>query len=171
MKIAQLGEGLWPYESPRTTHPLRPLLILIAQGERDAMAIAPRWPLRRCAPRVCHVCRAQLAADMGLDPLGRRMHTAAAGRRRLQTRGTRTSGHMSRRPPAHDNPVARKEVEVGAGAGHPARARSGRLFTGESAETSAIQSKRSQRKKKTAVWSARAVPHPGLLYSIALHSD
>jgi hypothetical protein len=91
---------------------------------------------------------------VGLDSLGRRMHTAAAGRRRLQTRGTRTSGHMSRRPPAHDNPVARKEVEVGAGAGHPARARSGRLFTGESAETSAIQSKRSQRKKKTAVWSA-----------------
>ncbi|KAJ7895889.1 hypothetical protein B0H14DRAFT_3125053 [Mycena olivaceomarginata] len=86
---------------------------------RDAMVIAATRALLACALTACALLH---PADVYYSLSGR-MHYAV-------TRGTRTRGHMSQRPPALDNPVARKEGEVGVGVGHPARARNGRLIYG-----------------------------------------
>ncbi|KAJ7819988.1 hypothetical protein B0H14DRAFT_3472620 [Mycena olivaceomarginata] len=85
---------------------------------------------RLCAPRVCPA--AHTAQQTCITPSAGVCTTqwGAADVFRHEAQGLATSGYMSRGPPAHDNPVARKEGEVGARAGHPARARSGRLIYG-----------------------------------------
>ncbi|KAJ7309181.1 hypothetical protein DFH08DRAFT_899726 [Mycena albidolilacea] len=121
------------------------------------MVVAATRALLACA---LHACALLHPADAYYSLSGRKPH-AAAGRRRLQTRGTRTSGHMSRRLRALDNPVARKEGEVGAGAGHPARARSGRLIYGrEHRNIDYPAERKSAGGRKRDKLEARAVPRP-----------
>jgi hypothetical protein len=72
---------------------------------------------------------------------------------------------MSRRSPALDNPVARKEGEAGAGAGHPARARSGRLIYGRERRNIdyPVEKKPEEEKDRSL---ERTVPHLRALHPI-----